>query len=91
MTGISQGVGNFSEQVWGVSMSVVTGGDTYPAIVDVWRRNWERFTPFLAFDPAIRKIIYTTNAVESLNYQLRKVTKTRNARNGSNQTLRQSP
>ena len=52
-------------------------GDTYPAIVEVWRRNWERFTPFLAFDPAIRKIIYTTNAVESLNYQLRKVTKTR--------------
>jgi putative transposase len=52
-------------------------GDQYPAIVNVWRRNWERFTPFLAFDPAIRKIIYTTNAVESLNYQLRKVTKTR--------------
>ena len=52
-------------------------GDQYPAIVEVWRRNWERFTPFLAFDPAIRKIIYTTNAVESLNYQLRKVTKTR--------------
>jgi len=45
--------------------------------VDLWRRNWERFTPFLAFDPAIRKVIYTTNAVESLNYQLRKVTKTR--------------
>ncbi len=52
-------------------------GDKYPAIVDVWRRNWDRFTPFLAFDPAIRKIIYTTNAIESLNYQLRKVTKTR--------------
>ena len=52
-------------------------GDQYPAIVDVWRRNWERFTPFLEFNPAIRKIIYTTNAVESLNYQLRKVTKTR--------------
>lgn len=52
-------------------------GDQYPAIVDVWRRNWERFTPFLEFHPAIRKIIYTTNAVESLNYQLRKVTKTR--------------
>jgi len=52
-------------------------GDQYPAIVDVWRRNWERFTPFLTFDPAIRKIIYTTNAIESLNYQLRKVTKTR--------------
>ncbi|HET6919800.1 MAG TPA: IS256 family transposase [Jiangellaceae bacterium] len=52
-------------------------GDRYPAIVDLWRRNWQRFTPFLAFDPAIRKIIYTTNAIESLNYQLRKVTKTR--------------
>ena len=52
-------------------------GQQYPAIVDLWRRNWERFIPFLAFDPAIRKIIYTTNAIESLNYQLRKVTKTR--------------
>lgn len=52
-------------------------GDRYPAIVDLWRRNWERFIPFLEFDPAIRKIIYTTNAIESLNYQLRKVTKTR--------------
>ncbi len=52
-------------------------GARYPAIVDLWRRNWERFTPFLAFDPAIRKVIYTTNAIESLNFQLRKVTKTR--------------
>ena len=52
-------------------------GGQYPAIVDLWRRNWERFTPFLGFDAAIRKIIYTTNAIESLNYQLRKVTKTR--------------
>jgi len=52
-------------------------GDRYPAIVDLWRRNWERFTPFLAFPAEIRKIIYTTNAIESLNYQLRKATKTR--------------
>jgi putative transposase len=52
-------------------------GAKYPAIVDLWRRNWERFIPFLEFDPAIRKIIYTTNAIESLNYQLRKVTKTK--------------
>jgi transposase-like protein len=52
-------------------------GDRYPAITDLWRRNWERFTPFLAFDAAIRKVIYTTNAIESLNYQLRKVSKTR--------------
>ena len=52
-------------------------GDRYPAIVALWRRNWERFIPFLDFDPAIRKVIYTTNAIESLNYQLRKVTKAR--------------
>jgi len=52
-------------------------GTQYPAVVDLWRRNWERFTPFLDFDEAIRKIIYTTNSIESLNYQLRKVTKTR--------------
>jgi len=52
-------------------------GHSYGAIVELWRRHWERFTPFLDFDPVIRKIIYTTNAIESLNYQLRKVTKTR--------------
>jgi putative transposase len=52
-------------------------GGTYGAIVDLWRRHWDRFIPFLDFDLAIRKIIYTTNAIESLNYQLRKVTKTK--------------
>jgi len=52
-------------------------GQRYGAIVDLWRRNWDRFVPFLDFDPAIRKVVYTTNAIESLNYQLRKVTKTR--------------
>lgn len=52
-------------------------GRRYPAIVDLWRRAWDRFIPFLAFDPAIRKVIYTTNAIESLNYQLRKVIKTK--------------
>jgi putative transposase len=52
-------------------------GDRYPAVVELWRRNWERFIPFLAFDKEIRKVIYTTNAIESLNYQLRKITKTK--------------
>jgi putative transposase len=52
-------------------------GDRYPAIVRVWRDAWERFTPFLRFPPEIRKIVYTTNMVESVNYQLRKVTKNR--------------
>lgn len=50
-------------------------GNKYPAIVELWRRNWTRFVPFLEFDLAIRRIIYTTNAIESLNYQLRKVSK----------------
>lgn len=52
-------------------------GKKYPAITALWRRNWERFIPFLAFDKEIRKVIYTTNAIESLNYQLRKITKTK--------------
>lgn len=52
-------------------------GDKYPGIVRTWRAAWEQFTPFLRFAPEIRKIVYTTNMVESINYQLRKVTKTR--------------
>jgi putative transposase len=49
----------------------------YPTIAQVWRRNWERITPFFAFPGDIRKVIYTTNAVESLNMSLRKIIKTR--------------
>ncbi|WP_207548543.1 transposase, partial [Mycolicibacterium fortuitum] len=45
--------------------------------VRAWESAWERFIPFLAFPPAVRKIIYTTNAIESLNYQLRKIIKNR--------------
>ncbi len=52
-------------------------GAKYPATVRVWRDAWERFTPFLEFPPALRRIIYTTNAIESLNYQLRKIIKNR--------------
>ena len=48
-----------------------------PGAVAVWDRAWADFVPFLAFPVEIRKIIYTTNAIESLNYQLRKVTKAR--------------
>lgn len=50
---------------------------THPTISQVWRRNWERITPFFAFPAEIRKVIYTTNAVESLNMSLRKIIKTR--------------
>jgi putative transposase len=46
-------------------------------IVKVWRDNWEHVIPFLAFPPEIRYVLYTTNAIESINYQLRKITKNR--------------
>ena len=52
-------------------------GRRYPATVQAWERAWDRFIPFLEFPPAVRKIIYTTNAIESLNYQLRKIIKNR--------------
>jgi len=52
-------------------------GRRYPATIATWTNAWERFIPFLAFPPAVRKIIYTTNAIESLNYQLRKIIKNR--------------
>ncbi|MEY9988198.1 putative transposase [Streptomyces sp. V4I8] len=52
-------------------------GKNYPVLIASWERAWEEFIPFLAFDHEIRRVIYTTNAIESLNYQLRKITKTR--------------
>jgi transposase-like protein len=52
-------------------------GAKYPAIVRLWRDSWEVFTPFLAYPPEIRRVVYTTNMIESINYQLRKVTKNR--------------
>jgi putative transposase len=52
-------------------------GAKYPTAVRAWESAWERFIPFLEFPPNVRKIIYTTNAIESLNYQLRKIIKNR--------------
>jgi transposase-like protein len=52
-------------------------GKKYPSAVKAFRHAWERFTPFLAFPPALRRVIYTTNSIESLNYQLRKIIKNR--------------
>jgi putative transposase len=49
----------------------------YPTISQTWRRNWEYLTPFFSYPADIRKVIYTTNAIESLNMSLRKVIKTR--------------
>jgi len=50
---------------------------THPTISQIWRRNWQRITPFFAFPAEIRRVIYTTNAVESAHMTLRKVTKNR--------------
>jgi putative transposase len=52
-------------------------GKRYPQAARVWEAAWDDFTPFLAFSPPVRKMLYTTNSIESLNYQLRKVTKAR--------------
>lgn len=52
-------------------------GDRYPGIVATWRGAWERFIPFLSYPAVIRKIVYTTNSIESVNYQMRKASKTR--------------
>ena len=52
-------------------------GRKYPQAAKVFEAAWEDFTPFLAFSPAVRKLLCTTNSIESLNYQLRKVTKAR--------------
>jgi putative transposase len=49
----------------------------YPAVSRLWREQWEHVIPFFAFPEEVRKIVYTTNAVESLNMSLRKVSKTR--------------
>ena len=52
-------------------------GQKHPTIAAAWHRNWERVIPFFAFPPDIRRVIYTTNAIESLHMRLRKIIKTR--------------
>jgi len=52
-------------------------GEAYPPIVQSWRRNWTRIIPFFGYPPEIRRVIYTTNAIESVNMSLRKIIKNR--------------
>lgn len=52
-------------------------GRQYPAIAPAWRKRWEEIVPFLDFPPELRRAVYTTNTIEALNRQLRKVMKTR--------------
>ena len=52
-------------------------GQKFPTVVAAWRRAWDKVIPFFAFPPAVRRVIYTTNAIESINSRLRKIIKTR--------------
>lgn len=63
-----QNLEEFSDSPW---------GRKYPAIAQSWRRNWEQVIPFFAFAAEVRKIIYTTNAIESLHSQVRKAVRGR--------------
>jgi transposase-like protein len=59
---------SFTESDW---------GKRFPTVPAMWRRQWEQVIPFFAYPPQVRKIIYTTNAIESLHMQLRKIVKNR--------------
>ena len=48
-------------------------GGKYAAVIKAWRSAWDRLIPFLSFPPEIRKVVYTTNAIESVNSVFRKV------------------
>ena len=52
-------------------------GQKFPTVVAAWRRAWDKVIPFFAFPPAVRRVVYTTNAIESINARLRKIIKTR--------------
>jgi putative transposase len=52
-------------------------GRQYPGVIDVWQRAWPEFVPFLDYPPELRRVVYTTNTIESINFQLRKITKAR--------------
>jgi len=58
----------FEQGPWGVK---------FPTVVSAWRRVWDKVIPFFAFPPEVRRVIYTTNAIESVNARLRKILKTR--------------
>ena len=52
-------------------------GKKFPTVVAIWRRAWDKVIPFFVFPAAVRKVMYTTNAIESINARLRKILKTR--------------
>lgn len=73
------GAGTVSEAEAALERFGQTWDAKYPTISVAWRRDWSRLTVFFDYPPEIRKVIYTTNAIESLNFSLRKVLKSRGA------------
>jgi putative transposase len=60
-----------------VAFEVGPWGQKFPTVTASWRRAWSNVIPFFAFPPAVRRVIYTTNSIESVNARLRKIIKTR--------------
>lgn len=69
-----------AEQAW---------GDKYKIVFKSWHANWERLTNFFKYPPALRKVIYTTNPIESFHRMIRKVTKTKGAFNSESAIIKQ--
>jgi len=63
-------------------------GKKYPKIIQSWRKNWDQLSLFFQYSPLIRKVIYTTNAIEAFHRQLRKVTKTKGSFTSDNALLK---
>ena len=63
-------------------------GDKYPKVIESWRRNWTRLSAYYQYPKPIRKLIYTTNPIESFHKQLRKVTKTKGAFTSDNALMK---
>jgi transposase-like protein len=68
LKGMSEALDAFERGPWGTK---------FPTVVASWRRAWTQIIPFFAFPPDIRRLMYTTNALESVHAQLRKIIKTR--------------
>ena len=61
-----------------IALKPVTVTATYPAIIKSWESHWQNIIPFFDYPERIRRVIYTTNAIESLNSSLRKISRNRN-------------
>lgn len=66
----------------------LTWGSKYPKIIESWRRNWSRLSAYYQYPKPIRKLIYTTNPIESFHKQLRKITKTKGAFTSDNALMK---